>query len=363
LINLLYHTLLTKWLSPNFLIFAFFEMNFDDSIPLNCVSDLKLIKNIQSIAKEVIRQEAEALHKIVELIDDEFENCVYTILNSGGRVVISGVGKSAIVGQKIVATLNSTGTPSLFMHAADAIHGDLGMIQENDVVLVISKSGDTTEIKVLVPLLKRIGVPMIAMVSNRDSYLAKNARFILHAYASKEADPLNLAPTTSTSVAMALGDALAICLLEARGFTHDDFAKFHPGGSLGKKLYLKVGDIYPHNELPMVSEEATLQEVILEMTSKRLGATAVGTTDHQLVGIITDGDLRRMLKEHQALRILNLTAGDIMTKSPISVTPDEYAVKALEIMQSKSITQVVVVDEGKVLGFVHLHDLLREGLV
>ncbi|MCE6988862.1 SIS domain-containing protein [Dyadobacter sp. CY323] len=324
---------------------------------------MKLIKNIQSIAKEVIRQEAEALHKIVELIDDEFENCVYAILNSGGRVVISGVGKSAIVGQKIVATLNSTGTPALFMHAADAIHGDLGMIQDNDVVLVISKSGDTAEIKVLVPLLKRTGVTMIAMVSNRESYLAKNSNFILHAFTPKEADPLNLAPTTSTSVAMALGDALAICLLEARGFTHDDFARYHPGGSLGKRLYLKVCDIYPHNALPVVSAYATLQEVILEMTSKRLGATAVNDAAGQMIGIITDGDLRRMLKEHDGNGILQLRASDIMTKSPISVEADEYAVKALEVMQSRSITQVVVVEEGCAVGFVHLHDLLREGLV
>jgi arabinose-5-phosphate isomerase len=332
-------------------------------VPLNCVSELKLIKNIQSIAKDVIRQEAEALLEIIELIDDEFESCVHTILNSGGRVVVSGVGKSAIVGQKIVATLNSTGTPALFMHAADAIHGDLGMIQDNDVVIAISKSGDTPEIKVLVPLLKRTGVPMIAMVSNRDSYLAKNSHFVLHALAPKEADPLNLAPTTSTSVAMALGDALAICLLEARGFTHDDFAKYHPGGALGKRLYLKVCDIYPQNALPIVSTDAGLQDVILEMTSKRLGATAVRDPQGKMAGIITDGDLRRMLRNHNATGILGLTAGDIMTSSPISVSPDEYAVNALEIMQSRSITQVVVMEEGNLLGFVHLHDLLREGLV
>jgi arabinose-5-phosphate isomerase len=338
-------------------------MKIDNSVPLNCVSDLKLIKNIQSIAKEVLQQEAEAVRNLIELIDDEFENCVYAILNSGGRVVISGVGKSAIVGQKIVATLNSTGTPALFMHAADAIHGDLGMIQDNDVVIVISKSGDTAEIKVLVPLLKRTGVTMIAMVSNKDSYLAKNSNFILHAFAPLEADPLNLAPTTSTSVTMALGDALAVCLLEARGFTHDDFAKFHPGGSLGKRLYLKVCDIYPNNALPVVSSQATLHEVILEMTSKRLGATAVQNEHGQMAGIITDGDLRRMLNEHEGTGILNLKACDIMTTSPISVGPEDYAVNALEIMQSRSITQVVVVEEGKVLGFVHLHDLLREGLV
>jgi arabinose-5-phosphate isomerase len=324
---------------------------------------LKLIKNIQSIAKEVILREAEAVRNLIELIDDEFENCVYAILNSGGRVVISGVGKSAIVGQKIVATLNSTGTPSLFMHAADAIHGDLGMIQQNDVVIVISKSGNTAEIKVLVPLLKRTGVTMIAMVSNKDSYLAKNSNFILHAYAPLEADPLNLAPTTSTSVTMALGDALAVCLLEARGFTHDDFAKFHPGGSLGKRLYLKVCDIYPNNALPVIGEYATLHEVILEMTSKRLGATAVENGNGQMIGIITDGDLRRMLNERGETGLLNLKACDIMTSSPITVSPEEYAVKALEVMQSRSITQLVVVEEGKVLGFVHLHDLLREGLV
>jgi arabinose-5-phosphate isomerase len=340
-----------------------FEINNDVFVFLNCVSDLKLIKNIQSTAKEVLRQEAEALRNLIELIDDEFEKCVYAILHSGGRVVVSGVGKSAIVGQKIVATLNSTGTPALFMHAADAIHGDLGMIQDNDVVIVISKSGDTPEIKVLVPLLKRAGVQMIAMVSNKDSYLAKNCILTLHAYAPSEADPLNLAPTTSTSVTMALGDALAICLLEARGFTHDDFARYHPGGSLGKRLYLKVCDIYPHNALPTVNEQATLQEVILEMTSKRLGATAVNTANGQMAGIITDGDLRRMLKTYGAAGLLDLHARDIMTTSPITVSPDEYAVNALEVMQSKSITQVVVVDEGKALGFVHLHDLLREGLV
>jgi arabinose-5-phosphate isomerase len=324
---------------------------------------LKLIKNIQSIAKEVLRQEAEALHNLIGLIDEEFENCVYAIINCGGRVVVSGVGKSAIVGQKIVATLNSTGTPALFMHAADAIHGDLGMIQDNDVVIVISRSGDTAEIKVLTPLLKRTGVKMIAMVSNKDSYLAKNADYILHAFAPEEADPLNLAPTTSTSVTMALGDALAICLLEARGFTHDDFAKFHPGGALGKRLYLKICDIYPHNALPVVSEGADLQEIILEMTSKRLGATAVNNVNGKMAGIITDGDLRRMLKQFDGHAILHLKAQDIMTKSPISVSPDEYAVKALELMQARSITQVVVVEDDAILGFVHLHDLLREGLV
>ena len=324
---------------------------------------MKLIKNIQSIAKEVLQKEASAIQNVIERIDEEFEKCVHIILNSGGRVVISGIGKSAIVGQKIVATLNSTGTPALFMHAGDAIHGDLGMIQHNDVVLVISKSGDTAEIKILLPLLKRTGVKIIGMVSNRDSYLGKCADAIIHAYAPTEADPLNLAPTTSTSVTMALGDALAICLLETRGFTQSDFARFHPGGSLGKRLYLKVCDIYPNNALPVVAETASLHEVILEITSKRLGATAVVKASGKMAGIITDGDLRRMLNQHSGEDLLNLKAIDIMTSKPIALGPEEYAVNALEVMQARSITQVVVVENEEVLGFVHLHDLLREGLV
>ncbi|WP_025765066.1 KpsF/GutQ family sugar-phosphate isomerase [Dyadobacter tibetensis] len=324
---------------------------------------MKLIKNIQSIAKEVIVQEAQALQNLATLIDNEFENCVQTILDAGGRVVVSGIGKSAIVGQKIVATLNSTGTPALFMHAADAIHGDLGMIQANDVVIVISKSGNTPEIKVLIPLLKRTAVKIIAMVSNKDSYLGQHAHAILHAHAPLEADPLNLAPTTSTTVTMALGDALAICLLQARGFTHDDFAKFHPGGSLGKRLYLKVSDICAHNLIPTVGETASLEAVILEITSKRLGATAVVCAEGKLVGIITDGDLRRMLRQHGISNLLSLTASDIMTRNPISALPDDYAVDVLERMQAKSITQVVVAQQGEIIGFVHLHDLLKEGLI
>ena len=324
---------------------------------------MKLIKNIQSIAKDVILQEAKAVQNLAERIDADFEKCVWAILNCGGRVVVSGIGKSAIVGQKIVATLNSTGTPALFMHAADAIHGDLGMIQANDVVIAISKSGETPEIKVLVPLLKRTGVKIIAMVSNKDSYLGRNAHHILHAYSRQEADPLNLAPTTSTTVSMALGDALAICLLEARGFTHNDFAKFHPGGALGKRLYLKVSDIYPNNALPTVLEGASLKEVIMEITSKRLGATAVLNASGQMAGIITDGDLRRMLSQHPGHEFLELKARDMMTSTPITVDPDENAVNALEMMQSRSITQVIVVEKDEVKGFVHLHDLLREGLV
>jgi len=255
---------------------------------------LKLIKNIQSTAKKVLEEEANAILKI-PLIDSEFETCVNHLLSLQGRLVVTGIGKSAIIAQKIVATLNSTGTPSLFMHAADAIHGDLGMIQSGDTVMCISRSGDTPEIKVLVPLIKRTNVKLIAMVSNPSSYLGKNADFLLHALAEKEADPLNLAPTTSTTVALALGDALAVCLLEYRGFSSKDFAKYHPGGALGKKLYLKVSDIYPNHELPIVNESSTVKETILEISSKRLGATAVLTENQELAGIITDGDVRRLL--------------------------------------------------------------------
>ncbi|MEA5427131.1 KpsF/GutQ family sugar-phosphate isomerase [Arcicella lustrica] len=322
---------------------------------------MKLVKNIQSTAKKVLQEEANAILKIVSTIDSSFESCVNHLLNAKGRFVITGIGKSAIIAQKIVATLNSTGTPALFMHAADAIHGDLGMIQADDTVMCISKSGDTPEIKILVPLIKRTGVKLIAMVSNTSSYLGKNADFILHALAEKEADILNLAPTTSTTVALALGDALAVCLLECRGFNSQDFAKYHPGGALGKKLYLKVSDIYPNHELPLVFENASIKDAFLEISSKRLGATAVVNQNNQVTGIITDGDVRRMLNVHDNLT--GLTAKDIMTVSPKSIHPDAFAVEALQLMQEKSITQLVVVEDGKPLGFVHIHDLLKEGLV
>jgi len=320
----------------------------------------KLEKKIQSVAKKVLQDEAEAILSLKSYINEDFEACVEAVLFSKGRLIITGIGKSAIIGQKIVATMNSTGTPAIFMHAADAIHGDLGMIQDDDVVLCISKSGDTPEIKVLVPLLKRYRNQLIAMVSNIDSYLAKNADFVLNAHVEREACPLNLAPTTSTTVALALGDALAMCLLEARDFTSRDFAKYHPGGSLGKKLYLKVRDIFPHNEIPKVSENADIQTVILEMTSKRLGATAVVNEKDELLGIVTDGDLRRMLRDQKDFSTLQ--AKDIMNATPKVVSPEEYAASALAIMQEKSITQLVVVEDKRLLGFVHLHDLLKEGL-
>lgn len=276
--------------------------------------------------------------------------------------MVTGIGKSANIATKIVATLNSTGTPALFMHAADAIHGDLGMIQPDDFVICISKSGNTPEIKVLVPLLKRKGAQLAALVSSTDSYLAQSADFVLNASVEREACPHNLAPTTSTTAALALGDALAVSLLEARGFSSADFATLHPGGSLGKRLYLKVDDIFRQNMAPHVSENAVLKDIIIEISSKRLGATAVvkdGT--EELVGIITDGDLRRMLNKYDSID--SIRASDIMTASPLSIEPETYAAEALAIMQQKNITQLIVTKSGKFEGFVHLHDLLKEGLI
>ncbi len=322
---------------------------------------MKVIKNPKTIARSVLLAEAEAIRNAVDLLDEHFDAAVETILNASGRLVVTGVGKSALIGQKIVATMNSTGTPALFMHAADAIHGDLGMIQESDVVLLISKSGNTAEIKVLIPLLRRTGVRLIALVSARDSYLAQYADHVLHAYVEREADPLNLAPTTSTTVALALGDALAISLLEIRGFTRQDFARNHPGGSLGKKLYLKVADIFPHNQCPQVSPDTSVRDVIFTISANRLGATAVVNEAGMLAGIVTDGDIRRMAYNHDSF--WQLCAQDVMTSAPVCVDPDEYAVAALQLMQERNITQLVVVEAGQVRGFVHLHDLLREGLV
>lgn len=322
---------------------------------------LKLEKNIQSIAKKVLSDEAQAILQIGDKLDKTFEDCVLYLLQRKGRLVVTGVGKSAIIAQKIVATLNSTGTPALFMHAADAIHGDLGMIQPEDTVMCLSKSGDTPEIKVLVPLVKRTGVKLIGMVSNTQSFLAQHSDFVLNAHVEREACPLNLAPTTSTTVALALGDALAVCLLELRNFGPRDFAKYHPGGALGKKLYLKVRDLYPQHALPCVQAHTPMREVIIEISSKRLGATAVVDEHGLLLGVITDGDLRRMLNQYDDW--LHLKASQVMTQKPITVEPDEYAVNALHIMENRNITQLIVVSQGRVLGFVHLHDLLREGIV
>lgn len=309
-----------------------------------------------------MQQEATAIQRLVNFVDDDFEACVQAILQAKGRVVITGIGKSAHIAAKLVATLNSTGTPALFMHAADAIHGDIGMIQPEDFVICISKSGNTPEVKVLVPLLKRKGSKLAALVGNPTSYLAQQADYILNASVEKEACPNNLAPTSSTTAALALGDALAVCLLEARNFSSRDFAHLHPGGSLGKQLYLRVADIYTQNAAPAVTETAALKEIIIEISSKRLGATAVLTEKNgALTGIITDGDLRRMLNNYDSLQAIQ--AKDIMTAAPLTIDAEEYATAALEIMQKRNITQLIVTKSGNFVGFVHLHDLLKEGLI
>lgn len=308
-----------------------------------------------------MQEEAAAVLKLADFISDDFERCVQAILAIKGRVVVTGIGKSANIATKMVATLNSTGTPAMFMHAADAIHGDLGMIQAEDFVICLSKSGNTPEIKVLVPLLKRKGSQLAALVSNTDSYLAQQADFVLNASIDREACPHNLAPTTSTTAQLALADALAVCLLESRNFSSEDFGALHPGGSLGKRLYLKVGDIYQQNAAPQVPETAALKEIIIEISSKRLGATAVLGAEGQLTGIITDGDLRRMLSRFENL--MGIQASAIMTPSPLTIETDAYAVEALALMQQKNITQLIVTESGNFVGFVHLHDLLKEGLV
>ena len=322
---------------------------------------MNLPKNIKNIAIDVLLNEAEAIRKLAGYIDKDFELCVDHIYKSTGRVVVTGIGKSAIIAQKMVATFNSTGTPSLFMHAADAIHGDLGMVQKHDVVICLSKSGNTPEIKVLVPLLKRLNIKLAALVSNTNSYLAKHADFVLNATIGEEACPNNLAPTTSTTAHLALGDALAVALLNMRGFTSEDFAKYHPGGSLGKQLYLTVGDLMIKNDLPIVGPDSSVKDVILEISSKRLGATAVADGEGKLQGIVTDGDLRRMLENNVPGQ--DLVAKDIMTVGPKTIESEEYAVKALRIMQENNITQLIVIRKEKVSGIVHLHDLLKEGIV
>lgn len=319
-----------------------------------------MINKIKNTAINTINIEAKAIASLTESINEDFVNAVKIIASSKGRLVVTGIGKSAIVGQKIVATLNSTGTPSIFMHAADAIHGDLGMIQDDDVVLCLSKSGETAEVKVLVPFIKNLGNRIVAIVSNENSYLAQQSDFVLHTPIEQEADPNNLAPTTSTTAQIVMGDALATSLLAVKGFTPNDFAKFHPGGTLGKQMYLRVSDLYPKNEQPKVNIKTPLRPIILEISSKRLGMTAV-LDNEKLVGIITDGDLRRMLNQEQA--VTNLTASDIMTANPKTIDKNALAVNALELMRERSITQLIVTDDAEYVGVIHLHDLIREGLV
>ena len=321
-----------------------------------------MMSDLLTTAKRTIQLEADSLVVMAEYLNEDFENAVRRIAASKGRLVISGVGKSAIVAQKIVATLNSTGTPSLFMHAADAIHGDLGMIQKDDVVMLLSKSGESAEIKVLVPLIKNFGNVLIGMGGNAHSFLSKNCDFFLNTTVSQEACPNNLAPTTSTTAQMVMGDALAICLMELAGFSGKDFAKFHPGGNLGKRLYLRVQDLYAYNLKPQVLESASLKEVIMEITNKRLGATAVINADGKVTGMITDGDLRRMLEKDTS--ILQITAADILSSNPKTIFADELAVNALEQLRHNDISQLIVVNKSEIyLGILHIHDLVREGIV
>lgn len=325
---------------------------------MSIVSDI----DIKSVALRTIRLEGEAIASLQQMVNDDFEKAVKAIVAMKGRLVVSGIGKSALIAQKMVATLNSTGTPSIFLHAADAIHGDLGMVQQDDVVMVISKSGESPEIKVLVPLIRHFGNTLIAMVGNASSYLAKQSHMVLNTTVSQEACPNNLAPTSSTTAQLVMGDALAVVLMELKGFSPEDFARFHPGGTLGKKLYLHVSDLFVNNEKPEVLPTASLKEVIVEISKKRLGTTAVIDGNKQLLGIITDGDLRRMLEKNIPLN--SVTAKEIMTVAPKTITPGALAVEALDRMRQYDITQLVVTDEqSSYLGIIHLHDLIREGLI
>jgi arabinose-5-phosphate isomerase len=320
------------------------------------ISDQKILAS----ARKTIDIESKAIADLKKQLDTDFIEVVKKIIFCKGRIVISGIGKSAIIANKMVATFNSTGTPSIFMHAADAIHGDLGMIQKNDIVILISNSGTTPEIKVLAPLIKNGGNILVAMVGKKNSDLGRHADYILNTAVKQEACPHNLAPTSSTTVQLAMGDALAVTLVEARGFTSKDFAKYHPGGALGKKLYLKVADLWANNPKPIVSPDTPITEVILEITSKRLGCTAV-IDKNKLVGIITDGDLRRTMQQKTNFDLLK--AKDIMNKKPKNIESDTMAVEALDMMKSFNITQLVVTEKKKFVGFIHLHDLLREGII
>lgn len=321
---------------------------------------MSLKSTIQELGIATIQKEIDALQKMSSYIDNNFEKAVTILKECEGRIVLTGIGKSAIIAQKIAATLNSTGSAALFMHAADAIHGDLGMIQTNDVVIIISKSGESPEIKALLPFINNFGNKVIAICGNKNSYLAKHASIFINTTVDSEACPNNLAPTTSTTAQLVMGDALAVCLLKLKGFTAKDFAKFHPGGALGKQLYLTVGELSAKNKAPIVDVAASIKDVIFEISSKRMGATAV-LENNQLMGIITDGDLRRMLEKQQ--KSIDLKARDIYSKNPKTIESNALAVQALELMRMNNITQLIVVNQGFYSGMVHLHDLIKEGLI
>lgn len=321
---------------------------------------MKSKKSIIETAVATFKLESEAILNLIPRINDDFVAVIYAILASKGRVIVTGIGKSAIIAQKIVATFNSTGTPAIFMHAADAVHGDLGMIQQNDIVICLSKSGNTPEIKLLAPLLKQSGNLLVGMLGEIDSHLARTADYILNTTVEKEACPHNLAPTTSTTAQLVMGDALAICLLKARDFKTDDFARYHPGGSLGKRLYLKAGDIALKNEKPQISPSAAVKDVIIEISKNRLGAVVVLEND-TVMGIITDGDIRRMLEKYTDLG--QIKASDLMNISPKQIDKEELALLALDIIKKNNITQLLVMDGKKYCGMIHLHDLLDEGII
>lgn len=315
---------------------------------------------ILASARQTILSESESIANLIQFLDDDFAKAAEIIFNSKGRLVVTGIGKSAIIAQKIVATLNSTGTPSLFLHAAEAIHGDLGMVQPGDAVICISKSGNSPEIKVLVPLLKRFGNVLIGMTANKSSFLGKESDYVLNAYVENESCPNNLAPTNSTTAQLVLGDALAVCLMEMRNFKSEDFAKYHPGGALGKKLLLRVGDMLDATHIPQVSPDCSIKKAIVEISEKRLGVTAV-IDNNKVIGIITDGDIRRMLNDRD--NIAGVIARDIMTHNPKTIKSTDMAVDALNTMENHAITQLIVVDEGEYKGVLHLHDILKEGIV
>lgn len=321
---------------------------------------MEISERIKKIASTTIEEEQNAIGNLLYSVNDDFVGAVELIFHSKGRVIVTGIGKSANIGQKIVATFNSTGTPAVFMHAADAIHGDLGIVQKNDVVVCISKSGNTPEITVLLPLIKLMGNKVIGISGNVDSYLAHNSDFIINASVPKEACPNNLAPTSSTTAQLVMGDALAVCLLELRGFTSKDFAKFHPGGALGKKLYTTVEDLCSKNQVPKVHPNDDVKKIIIEISEKRLGMTAV-IENNAIAGIITDGDLRRMMQKE--VSFMNFTASQIMSRNPKLIDANELAIRALEIMQSHNITSLLVIKSEQYFGVIHLHDILREGII
>ena len=316
--------------------------------------------DIKKIAKSVINIEGESILNLQTYIKDDFSDIISAILKAKGRLIVTGIGKSANIAQKIVSTLNSTGQPSIFMHAADAIHGDLGNVQTDDIVLFISKSGNTDEIKVLLPLIKAMGNTIIAMTANSNSYLSKQSNWTINSSVEKEACPNNLAPTTSTTAQLVMGDVLAVCLLECREFTDDDFARYHPGGTIGKQLFMKIGELCSSNQVAKVSAESSVNEVIIEISNKRLGATAV-VENNKLVGIITDGDIRRMLENQSDWN--NFKAFDIMNSNPKIVNDDDLASTALKVMQQNNISQIIVVNNATYIGIVHIHDILKEGVV